>query len=48
MEIKTKRLIIRPFKDEDGDDLFEFYSNKNTCRFLLHEVWNASTKSDKF
>ncbi len=48
MEIKTKRLIIRPFKDADGDDLFEFYSNKNTCRFLLHEVWTASTKSDKF
>ena len=46
IEIKTNRLVIRPFRETDREDLFELYSHENTCRFLLHEAWTASSKSE--
>lgn len=48
MDITTNRLKIRSFRETDIEDVFEIYSNKNTCRFLLHEPWNSSTKDERF
>ncbi|AFM00074.1 hypothetical protein Desde_1671 [Desulfitobacterium dehalogenans ATCC 51507] len=48
MDITTDRLKIRSFRETDIEDLFEIYSNKNTCRFLLHEPWTSSTKDEEF
>ena len=44
--IKTNRLTIRPFRETDIEDLFELYNDESTCRFLLHEAWNASSKNE--
>lgn len=48
MDITTNRLKIRSLRETDVEDLYEIYSNKNTCRFLLHEPWTLSTKDEKF
>lgn len=48
MRIKTNRLKISPFSKENIDDLYEIYSNKETCRYLLHEAWNEKTKDSEF
>lgn len=48
MHITTKRLEIRPFRETDIEDIFEIYSSKNICRFLLNEPWTLSTKDEKF
>lgn len=48
MDITTNRLKIRSFRETDIEDIFEIYSNKNTCRFLLHEPWTSSTKEEEF
>lgn len=48
MNITTDRLKIRTFRETDIEDIFEIYSNKNTCRFLLNEPWTSSTKDEKF
>ncbi|MED3398397.1 N-acetyltransferase, partial [Bacillus wiedmannii] len=39
MEIKTERLMIRPFKGTDLQDVFAIYNNDDTCKYLLHNKW---------
>ncbi len=48
MELRTNRLKIRSFRETDLEDTFEIYSNKNICRFLLHEPWTSSSKDKEF
>lgn len=48
MKITTKRLIIRPFKQTDMDDVYEIYSSEETCKYLLFEPWCESNKDEKF
>ena len=48
MELRTNRLKIRSFRETDLEDTFEIYSNKNICRFLLHEQWTSSSKDKEF
>ncbi|MEH7541179.1 N-acetyltransferase, partial [Bacillus thuringiensis] len=36
MEFTTERLIIRPFKSTDLQDVFVIYNSDDTCKFLLH------------
>ena len=48
MQLKTKRLSIRPFEDKDGKDTFEIYRDEETCRFLLHEAWTEADFAEYF
>lgn len=48
VELTTKRLKIRPFKQADINDLFEIYSNEETCQYLLHEPWTDNNKNNEF
>ncbi len=48
MKLTTKRLELRPFEEADINDLFEIYSNEETCKYLLHEPWTDSNKMDEF
>ncbi|MDT2748985.1 hypothetical protein P7H30_04385 [Streptococcus parauberis] len=48
MELTTKRLKIRPFKQADINDLFEIYCNEETCQYLLHEPWTDNNKNNEF
>jgi len=41
--IETARLILRPFKATDIDDLFEFHARPEVARFLY---WNARNRSE--
>lgn len=48
MEFNTERLTIRPFKNNDLDDVFTIYNNDDTCRYLLHDKWTAEDMLEKF
>lgn len=48
MDIITDRLKIRTFRETDIEDIFEIYSNKDICRFLLNEPWTSSIKDEEF
>lgn len=48
MEIKTERLVIRPFRLEDKSDTFDIYNDEETNRFLLHDAWNETTVDEGF
>lgn len=45
--IKTERLEIRPFKKEDCADLCSIYTDEETCRYLLSEVWTEDIYKEK-
>lgn len=48
MEFKTERLIIRPFNDNDLQDVFQIYNNAATCKYLLHDKWTHENKQKEF
>lgn len=48
MEIITKRMRIRPFRELDCMDTFEIYKNEATCRYLLHEPWTLDSVEEAF
>lgn len=48
MLIKTDRLTIRPFENEDLKDIYEIYSNEDVCKYLLEEPWNLSNSDKEF
>ena len=48
MEFTTERLIIRPFKSTDLQDVFAIYNNDDTCKFLLHNKWTHEDMQKKF
>lgn len=48
MKITTERLIIRPFKTSDANDVYEIYSDHETCLYLLHQPWNDANKESEF
>lgn len=48
MKITTSRLEIRPFAEEDLEDVFQIYRDEEVCRYLLHEPWTEANKEDKF
>ncbi|MFJ5764542.1 GNAT family N-acetyltransferase [Lysinibacillus sp. NPDC093210] len=48
MEFTTKRLIIRPFKSTDLQDVFTIYNNDDTCKFLLHNKWTHEDMQKRF
>ena len=37
MEIKTERLLIRPFLESDGEDLYEYLSDPVVAKSDCHE-----------
>lgn len=45
MLLNTERLLIRPYKSEDMQDMFEIYSDKKVSKYLLHEETNSFFKS---
>ncbi|ASV68558.1 MULTISPECIES: GNAT family N-acetyltransferase [Cytobacillus] len=48
MNITTERLLIRPFKRNDLQDVFAIYNNDDTCKFLLHEKWTDEDMNKRF
>ncbi|MDM5208961.1 GNAT family N-acetyltransferase [Cytobacillus kochii] len=48
MKITTERLLIRPFKRNDLQDVFAIYKNDDTCKFLLHEKWTDEDMNKRF
>ncbi|PEI84404.1 GNAT family N-acetyltransferase [Bacillus toyonensis] len=48
MEITTERLIIRPFKGTDLQDVFAIYNNDDTCKYLLHNKWTHEDMQKRF
>lgn len=44
----TKRLLLRPFYNNDLCDLFEIYSQEKTCQYLLGDTWTEENKYDYF
>ena len=48
MEFTTERLIIRPFKSTDLQDVFAIYNSEDTCKFLLHNKWTHEDMQEKF
>ncbi|WP_257673983.1 GNAT family N-acetyltransferase [Clostridium felsineum] len=45
MELRTDRLIIRRFSENDGEDLYEYFSN---LRVLEFEPYKPFTKDESF
>ncbi|HFJ9404999.1 TPA: GNAT family N-acetyltransferase [Bacillus paranthracis] len=48
MEFTTERLIIRPFKSTDLQDVFAIYNSDDTCKFLLHNKWTHEDMQERF
>ncbi|MBD7939064.1 GNAT family N-acetyltransferase [Cytobacillus sp. Sa5YUA1] len=48
MKITTERLLIRPFKRNDLQDVFAIYNNDDTCKFLLHNKWTQEDMNKRF
>ncbi|MFD1412986.1 GNAT family N-acetyltransferase [Oceanobacillus jeddahense] len=48
MEFKTDRLLIRPFNENDLQDVFHLYNNDATCKYLLHDKWTDENKQEEF
>ena len=48
MEFTTERLIIRPFKSTDLQDVFAIYNSDDTCKFLLHNKWTHEDMQKRF
>ncbi|HDX9661037.1 TPA: GNAT family N-acetyltransferase [Bacillus toyonensis] len=48
MKITTERLIIRPFKGTDLQDVFAIYNNDDTCKYLLHNKWTHEDMQKRF
>jgi RimJ/RimL family protein N-acetyltransferase len=48
VEITTERLMIRPFKSTDLQDVFAIYNNDDTCKFLLHNKWTQEDMQLRF
>ncbi|MFK3937479.1 GNAT family N-acetyltransferase [Alkalihalobacillus sp. NPDC078783] len=48
MIFTTERLQIRPFKDEDFEDVFHIYSDEEACQYLLHSAWTEEDKQAHF
>ncbi|MEI5909357.1 GNAT family N-acetyltransferase [Bacillus spongiae] len=48
MEFTTKRLTIRPFKNNDLQDVFHIYNNDETCKYLLHDKWTRENMQESF
>ena len=46
MELKTERLLLRPFKLEDVDDVFEYASDPEWARYLLRRLPQLYTRRD--
>ena len=46
--INTKRLKLRNVLKSDFDDIYEMYSDAQTCKYLLHEPWDENTKDSLF
>jgi RimJ/RimL family protein N-acetyltransferase len=40
MQINTDRLVIRPFRDTDSDDLFEYLSKEEVVRFEPYDIFS--------
>ncbi|URZ03047.1 GNAT family N-acetyltransferase [Clostridium felsineum] len=45
MELRTDRLIIRRFSENDGEDLYEYFSNPRVLEF---EPYKPFTKDKSF
>ncbi|UUI03509.1 GNAT family N-acetyltransferase [Oceanobacillus jeddahense] len=48
MEFKTDRLLIRPFNENDLQDVFHLYNNDAICKYLLHDKWTNENKQEEF
>lgn len=48
MEIETERLLLRPFKENDFDDVYAIYKDQKVCKLLLHEPWDKNNAKDQF
>lgn len=48
MKVKTARLTMRPFEQDDFADTFAIYQRADVCRYLLHEPWTTENAQAAF
>lgn len=48
MNIKTERLVIRPFILSDKAQTYDIYKDEETNQYLLHDRWDESTVDEAF
>jgi len=48
MKVKTARLTMRPFVQDDFADTFAIYQRADVCRHLLHEPWTIENAQAAF
>lgn len=48
MNIETKRLKLRLFRESDFADTYEIFRSEETCRYLLGEPWTPETAMNRF
>ncbi|MDN5093769.1 hypothetical protein O8C82_08120 [Aliarcobacter butzleri] len=41
-------MLIRNFKTDHLNDVFNIYKDNETCKYLLHDAWNENNKNQKF
>ena len=46
--ILTKRLCLRPLKEEDSDALFAIYGDAGTVRYVPEEQWTEKNREEAF
>ena len=45
--IQTERLLLRPFDNNDGEDIYEIYKDANVCKYIPDEAWNLIQIEDE-
>jgi RimJ/RimL family protein N-acetyltransferase len=45
--VRTSRLVLRTYAEDDLDDLLAYYSDPETARFLLEDAWTADDAAEQ-
>jgi RimJ/RimL family protein N-acetyltransferase len=46
LPVRTSRLVLRTYAEDDRDDLLDYYSDPTTARFLLEDAWTPDDAAE--